>query len=86
MRRRFLPNEPTGTRSYAAAVFLHALGHPVDHLRTVGGSRDIRFIFPTSASRDIERYYAAKTAIDALIERTISPNLEETPNHGPIVQ
>src|SRR5439155_18306895 len=62
------------TRSFGCAVFLHALGHPIEHVRSRDGSAfNAYFHFPPTARRDLERYYAARDVLNATAARFLSP-------------
>jgi hypothetical protein len=54
------------TRSFGAAVYLHALGHPCEDVRSRDGSVfNAYWYFPPAARRDIERYYASRDRLNA---------------------
>jgi hypothetical protein len=83
MKPRRPPTDDVVTRSFGAAVFLHALGYPVEHVRSRDGSQFNAYItFPPSARADLERYYKTRDLLNAEIERYINPdtNPEEQTN------
>ena len=77
------PNEPVVTRSFGCAVFLHALDHPIEYVRSRDGSVfNAYWHFPATARRDLERYYASRDALNATAARflnnTSNTKTEET--------
>jgi len=83
--RRHRPDDPVATRSFAVAVFLHALGHPIEHVVSLDGtSYNARYYFPASARRDLERFYTARNAVNALTERALSPHSAESEKENPL--
>jgi hypothetical protein len=74
---------PVITRSFGVAVFLHALGHSVEHVRSRDGSIfNCYFHFPADARADLEEYYRKRDELNAISLRRIRPtNSEETIAH-----
>ena len=79
--RKYGPEDPVVTRSFGVAVFLHALGHPIEHVQSRDGSQyNAVYFFPASARRDLEKYYTARNEVNALTERSLShSNAEKEP-------
>jgi hypothetical protein len=61
------------TGSFSVAVFLHALGHSVEHFRSCDGSFfNVYWHFPSEARADIRRYYIARDALYAFGEQHLT--------------
>lgn len=85
MNSRFDPATPVITRSFAAAVFLHGLGHPVIQVRSQDGSPfSAHWHFPPKARADLARYYGARDALTLLGAQHLGRR--DTTNHQPTIK
>jgi len=103
--RRHRPDDPVATRSFAVAVFLHALGHPIEHVVSLDDGKynilvrgQVRFRIVgevhkepyrtarvvAQPRRDLERFYTARNAVNALTERALSPHSAESEKENPL--
>jgi hypothetical protein len=73
--RSYITQDVVVTRSFAAAVFLHALGHPIEKVVGLNGSAfNAYYYFPVAARPDLERYYKVRDVVNATTLKFLAPD------------